>query len=1307
MPFPETATGYDLVTEILKVHASDPVEALLRYAGDSECDFLELKGSVHVKPEYLGRGEVPEDICWNIAHEFIAMINSRGGILLIGVDDKPPHGVIPLEDNDPRNLIATKGLDAYKLQFVGDRLLPKKQKWIYKKTGYGIDVNLDDYLELIDLPYQGHTIIAYLVKPLGSGEPLILVQTTYADGRDGPENLPYRKKGAIGQCNDYVKSQHKEAYRAHREVESPTLAQKIAELRQETSSAREDADIAGKISRYLGTLRKSLKDGLARFVPLDAESDADSLADSMASNENPVDGLDYDEEDLDEEDELPEPPEAPGTVPAAAPPGGEHLACPSAKQVLRDVLDSEPRLALVGEPGAGKTTSLKNFAVQRMSASNALFFFVPLGQWSRGGSITALITRTTGLSLAQIDSLVRAKRLHLVLDALNECPDEFKPAARQAIIVFAQEYPECHIVVSARKFDEVRPFHFPAYSVSPLQKEQQVRFLKLRLKSPGSAERFLQSLLAHPGGEVIAANPLLLDMAADVEGDGEGSLSGRAALHRRWMRKWFSRERKKAAKAGTRLPFGKEEDVTDFLAQIALIGRMQGYRDIPVDVVQDILDEVRGNLDSLLQGPLLVRGEDDLFHFKHETFQEYLCAEALLKAPGALDNLPVGSRGTWGMPLAYARELIGPTPLPAPLQRQVAIYVPWLAVLLHASRQGMEPAVLQPPLRQRIFPFLAKFLHEGPPAEPAPAESREDKRLALAAELISFYESALAGGVDATSIVEVVKSHWYDRQDAALCYTLRTDAAFSEIWRAFEARVFRRIFAIDFEATQTPKDVQVVRNRFFTSALEFKFRDAARLGVDTAGFLRAAASDFKLVCRVIATGFISPEDIPEELARKIEQQKSRLSAAQLLQYRRSDLITQDEFQRRVKPLVGGVDVRTGIELLAEGVVTEAEVSVNQAEWERQAMLDAGTARLMVKRGLLGGRDLLQLFRSTQAIPSSSWTFHAIESGILERKDFIPLVQPLLSMHAQPSPDEIEFAFFVRQKDVRARLPGWIAGLPPRAWRQLLQAGIAAPQDILPYAARFLSPGFIPPPEDLSLFHLVAPRETERFLATHFPELSADDRRSVFYLGLVDRGMTASARPESAAAGTEDPEEILTALNALLVDAGFPHSTRIPRTAPPGTTYRALVVKATDRYALVLLPDRRTTAICLPSRLPEMLPTVGDLWNVSLDLGEKGFSVRTAELVRPSPWDGRLFSVHGAFSHETSNCTYLHADALHAPVLAVSTSLARRPGAENSRYVLSVLPCFRREHRRFRYSVVDWRLASETEPSDPVTRRPEG
>lgn len=158
-----------------------------------------------------------------------------------------------------------------------------------------------------------------------------------------------------------------------------------------------------------------------------------------------------------------------------------------------DVLDayralgSRPvrRLAVLGEPGAGKSFSLERIALA--DADRAIHdelapipLLVPLGLWTREGeSLEEFIARSLGGLGRHLPALIAQRRAVLLLDAINEIPPGQRRHKATQILALAHDQRLASVVVSCREKDFAEfSLPFDTLTLQPLSPPRVRDFLR-------------------------------------------------------------------------------------------------------------------------------------------------------------------------------------------------------------------------------------------------------------------------------------------------------------------------------------------------------------------------------------------------------------------------------------------------------------------------------------------------------------------------------------------------------------------------------------------------------------------------------------------------------------------------------------------------------------------------------------------------------------------------------------------------------------------------------------------------------------
>jgi len=160
------------------------------------------------------------------------------------------------------------------------------------------------------------------------------------------------------------------------------------------------------------------------------------------------------------------------------------------------------RVVVLGEPGAGKTHTLRALAKPLYSAaltdaSAPIPLLVKLGNWDTPNQpFEAFLRGTLGELGTALDELLAAKRVILLLDGLNEFPADQRAAKYPQVEAFIKAQPDVRAVVTCREADYPISLHLNKVLIRPLDPLRIRDFARraLRLKSETEGDAFFWKL---------------------------------------------------------------------------------------------------------------------------------------------------------------------------------------------------------------------------------------------------------------------------------------------------------------------------------------------------------------------------------------------------------------------------------------------------------------------------------------------------------------------------------------------------------------------------------------------------------------------------------------------------------------------------------------------------------------------------------------------------------------------------------------------------------------------------------------------
>lgn len=328
-----------------------------------------------------------------------------------------------------------------------------------------------------------------------------------------------------------------------------------------------------------------------------------------------------------------------------------NIGVAGATVTIESVLQAQSRFVLTGDPGAGKTTTLKRLAIYLAQQSlqdeefGSIPIYVPLILTSVY-NLEDLIrhqVKILGLDIpsGEIETFFKNEKIVLLLDGLNEVPFDTYRKCRDAINGLAG-YRHCKLIVSDRPSYDQSLVGFPVFELEKWNADAIQQYVRQAIdllgkkRSPGA---LLDRIDHDPSLYAIVNNPLLLGLLTTVYYE-EGQIPLlRAELLSRFVQVLLERDRQK----GINEPVS-ENILKQLLAQLAFAAYQAEKKSLSEQFVCDQLayqlrnlDDRRfiGNLNAeivlqrLLRGNWLQKSSEGQYRFNFDILQEWFVAYEL------------------------------------------------------------------------------------------------------------------------------------------------------------------------------------------------------------------------------------------------------------------------------------------------------------------------------------------------------------------------------------------------------------------------------------------------------------------------------------------------------------------------------------------------------------------------------------------------------------------------------------------------------------------------------------------------------
>ncbi|MEM6611935.1 MAG: NACHT domain-containing NTPase [Cyanobacteria bacterium P01_C01_bin.72] len=338
-----------------------------------------------------------------------------------------------------------------------------------------------------------------------------------------------------------------------------------------------------------------------------------------------------------------------------------------------DAITRHRKLVLLGKPGAGKTTLLQHLALECIRGNFQadcipvvvfLRTFVVQAQACQDFSLFGYLKRfwqNYNLSTEQISTLLQQGKVFILLDGLDEIPQQYEQEIFQQIQQFSQLYYQNAVIITSRLAGQQYRFNGFTYvelaDFNPTQVEMFARRWFVATAQDAQtgktkAQQFLEQLRDQNNQAIreLVSTPILLNLICSVFQERLSFPDKRARLYQegldillvRWDRsRGIERDR---AYNNLTLP-----DKIKLLSQIAAVNFEQGnyffeteqllqtISDYLVSISDGHQDQETLRLDSQgilraieVQHGLLIERARGIYSFSHLTFQEYLTARKII-----------------------------------------------------------------------------------------------------------------------------------------------------------------------------------------------------------------------------------------------------------------------------------------------------------------------------------------------------------------------------------------------------------------------------------------------------------------------------------------------------------------------------------------------------------------------------------------------------------------------------------------------------------------------------------------------------
>ncbi len=288
---------------------------------------------------------------------------------------------------------------------------------------------------------------------------------------------------------------------------------------------------------------------------------------------------------------------------------------------------------LIGEPGSGKSTSLKKIMYDNtvnllQNEKSAKFpIFINASIYSKNNNFLNILK--SEIAPISLEYLLGKYKIQVLIDGINEIDDEFKSFALKDLNYLLNSHKEISFIISTRKYGFINNLNIKIYELKSFNEIQINDFIQKAIGSKNDAEYLWKSIETNHAIFDIITNPLMLNMFLDVfQKENKKIPSNKAILYKLFIDKILEREQ---------LNYNtKIKTKIDVLSYLAFWMRSNGFfKNLNLNKAKELIknklyeiDQSIGSIqiiDELIDNNLILEKEETI-EFQHETIQEYFVA---------------------------------------------------------------------------------------------------------------------------------------------------------------------------------------------------------------------------------------------------------------------------------------------------------------------------------------------------------------------------------------------------------------------------------------------------------------------------------------------------------------------------------------------------------------------------------------------------------------------------------------------------------------------------------------------------------